>query len=434
MYQIKLTSLSSATSIALDDIIEIVDISDPAMGLTGTNKKATIQLLANSIAKNIDDGAIISANSTSDALRITQRGLGNAIVVEDSPENPDSTPFVVNTSGNVGIGTTNPTEKLTVAGNILMNTTAPRCIRYSLDSATSNLIVFGSFSNTHLSEFIHSTYTRKDGNNYVLNASEHDTILMTGQRTFRYGTENIHRNFLIGGTPSSPSAVTSGSVVASLRAFAYDGTKFSSYGYGGIAGINLCAEGTQTSANAGGYITFNTMSANSGVSGTNLERMRINSAGYVGIGVDPTYQLHLSTNSAGKPGTGGLWTVTSDERLKENIELADLDICYNAIKSIPLKRYKWKDDVYSLEQIADRNNIGWIAQDVQSVFPKAVEKHKFVYNQVKDKDGNIISENIIEDCLNLNGDQIYAALFGAVQKLIAKVESLESKIDELENA
>ena len=58
--------------------------------------------------------------------------------------------------------------------------------------------------------------------------------------------------------------------------------------------------------------------------------------------------------------------------LKENIELADLDRCYEIVKSVPLKRYTWKDNVYTLEQVTDRSKLGWIAQDVQAAFPKAV--------------------------------------------------------------
>lgn len=167
-------------------------------------------------------------------------------------------------------------------------------------------------------------------------------------------------------------------------------------------------------------------------SGQNLALLT--NGGNVGIGTNgPSYQLQLSTDSAAKPSTS-TWTVSSDERLKENIEAADLDICYNAVKSIPLKRYKWKDEIYSAEQVTDRSKIGWIAQDVQAVFPKAVGQHKFVYNQVKDEEGNVVSEDSIDDCLSLNSDQLYAALFGAVQKLMGEVESLQDRIAELESA
>jgi len=59
---------------------------------------------------------IISANSASDALRITQIGAGNALLVEDSA-NPDASPFVIDASGNVGIGTITPNANLEVVGS-----------------------------------------------------------------------------------------------------------------------------------------------------------------------------------------------------------------------------------------------------------------------------------------------------------------------------
>ena len=60
----------------------------------------------------------IDTSSTSAALRVTQRGTGNAILVEDST-NPDSTPFIVDSAGRVKIGTTaTTTEKLYVSGDV----------------------------------------------------------------------------------------------------------------------------------------------------------------------------------------------------------------------------------------------------------------------------------------------------------------------------
>lgn len=63
---------------------------------------------------------IIDVNSTSPALRLTQRGTGAALVVEDSTT-PDTSALVVDTAGNVGIGVAAAyaaTEKVEVVGNI----------------------------------------------------------------------------------------------------------------------------------------------------------------------------------------------------------------------------------------------------------------------------------------------------------------------------
>ena len=65
---------------------------------------------------SVSDGKtnVIEVNSTDAALRITQTGTGNALLVQDS--SPDSSPFVVDASGNVGIGTTTPDTLLHLAG------------------------------------------------------------------------------------------------------------------------------------------------------------------------------------------------------------------------------------------------------------------------------------------------------------------------------
>ena len=93
-------------------------------------------------------------------------------------------------------------------------------------------------------------------------------------------------------------------------------------------------------------------------------------------------------------------------------------MCYNTIKSIPLKKYTWRDDVYTTEQVPDRSKLGWIAQDVEQVIPKAVEqKEMFGYS----------------DCRTLNSDQLIASLYGAVQKLMETVEQLQIDINIMKN-
>lgn len=88
------------------------------VGTTGAAGIATINLSSNiaGVGLSISGIATISVNTSTNALRITQEGSGNALIVEDS-SNPDSSPFVITNIGSIGIGTTNPTAKLYVEGD-----------------------------------------------------------------------------------------------------------------------------------------------------------------------------------------------------------------------------------------------------------------------------------------------------------------------------
>jgi hypothetical protein len=67
---------------------------------------ALTSLGAVNIAGDTMTGALaIDISSSTAALRVTQRGTGNALLVEDST-NPDSTPVVVDADGRVVVGTT----------------------------------------------------------------------------------------------------------------------------------------------------------------------------------------------------------------------------------------------------------------------------------------------------------------------------------------
>jgi hypothetical protein len=70
------------------------------------------------------------------------------------------------------------------------------------------------------------------------------------------------------------------------------------------------------------------------------------------------------------------------------------------VKELPLCRWTWKEG-YGGD---DRSKLGWIAQDVQGVYPKSV--------------------SVVDDNLTLNSDQLYATMWGAIQKLQSMVEAL----------
>lgn len=451
----KISQLTSAVDVTANDLIQIVDVEDGVMAPSGTNKKATASLLAKELAKQpLEPGVVISGSSSSDAVRITQTGAGNALVVEDST-NPDSTPFVVSNIGRVGIGIQQPQGSLDVQGSAVF--------RGSVAGETSGYVFFAPKAGT---DAFGANFDRFE---IYVDPSSQQTLIGnthggTGlPRSLAFNAGNAERMRIdsagnVGIGTSSPSAKLHVSIDAAAGGIGILSKNTSTAHHAGATqalvgpsttssrithyNVNLSgSEGSfaiQKGDSTGGFAaTIADYLYSSDIwrfFTAGVERMRIDSTGKVGIGTaNPSYQFELSTDSAAKPSTS-TWTVSSDERLKENIEAADLDICYNAVKSIPLKRYKWKDEIYSAEQVADRSKIGWIAQDVQAVFPKAVGQHKFVYNQVKDEEGNIVSEDSIDDCLSLNSDQLYAALFGAVQKLMGEVESLQDRIAELESA
>lgn len=104
-------------------------------------------------------GAVSVVASTAGALvRITQTGAGDALLVEDSA-NPDSSPFVVDASGNVGIGTTAPANKLTVsAASGAVNATVGNGTATNVLGVTSgNAGLLGMTSNHELGIYTNNT-------------------------------------------------------------------------------------------------------------------------------------------------------------------------------------------------------------------------------------------------------------------------------------
>jgi alpha-tubulin suppressor-like RCC1 family protein len=148
--------------------------------------------------------------------------------------------------------------------------------------------------------------------------------------------------------------------------------------------------------------------------------------GNVGIGTKiPNYPLHVTgdmfVSSTAYTGSGQTsWTTVSDRRIKDNIVKASYEKCFDNVKNIELYRFNFKDNAVNTN---DTNQLGFIAQEVQSIYPKAVE-----VNKINDKNGEI------PDLLSLNTTQIKYTLYGAFKHLIKKVEILEEKLKEVDNS
>ena len=132
--------------------------------------------------------------------------------------------------------------------------------------------------------------------------------------------------------------------------------------------------------------------------------------------------IELFADNAVKP-TSTTWTIASDIQFKEDIQDADLQRCADDISTLQLMRFKWKDDYITKYNVKDHHTLGFIAQDVQTKFPKSVDT-------IVEKDE---VNNTESSRLGLDYHAINMSLIGAVQYLIKENQLLKSRLDILES-
>jgi hypothetical protein len=126
-------------------------------------------------------------------------------------------------------------------------------------------------------------------------------------------------------------------------------------------------------------------------------------------------------------GTSGQLSVSSDRRLKENIETYD-EPSIDKIMKLKPSYYNW------IEGTDKRKELGFIAQDVEDIIPEAVDGKKYEYEWEKDKEGKPIldaSGNLqFTDTPRYRGlldRPIIAVLVKAVQELKMEIEALKNQ-------
>jgi hypothetical protein len=193
--------------------------------------------------------AIISVNSASDALRITQVGAGNALLVEDSA-NPDATPFVIDAAGRtlIGYGVSNTYQAVG---------------RLQVTGSTDAHIAIGRFTDNALSPTVNFNKSRSTD-------------------------------------PATRTVLQTNDDVGAVIFAGDDGTNFVQ-----AAVIQARVDGTPGTNDMPGRLVFSTTA--DGAS-TPTERMRIDSAGQVGIGTTAItgFGLRLGKNITGATTSYGI--------------------------------------------------------------------------------------------------------------------------------
>jgi hypothetical protein len=113
---------------------------------------------------------------------------------------------------------------------------------------------------------------------------------------------------------------------------------------------------------------------------------------------------------------GGL-NFASDPRLKEEIEDADLSRCYETVKSLPLRRYKYIDAYLSTFTAKDAHRIGFLATELEQSFPKSI-----TYSEIPALHSTF---RVIDT------QQIEMAHIGATQHMMRRIETLCSTVEGL---
>ena len=211
-----------------------------ALGLAiGTNVQAfDSDTTKNDVANTFTVNQIVSVTDNSNAaLRITQLGTGNALLVEDTT-NPDSSPFVVNNDGVLVSGHTSA--------------------------------IAGTFGSAARIEQIDNTGSTNYSAARFTNDTGSAALDLLKSRSATIGTQTV---------------VQSGDALGNIYFSGSDGTAF-------IRGALIRSEvdGTPGTNDMPGRLVFSTTADGSS---TPVERMRITNAGLVGVGIVPTVALDV---------------------------------------------------------------------------------------------------------------------------------------------
>jgi len=444
--------------------------ADAALNIAATNGA-----LSNRIV-NLNFAVVPSATNAVAAIGMayqSQSGFGNgALIFGTRSVTTDTAPterMRIDSSGNVGIGTTSPQSggKLTVngglftTGSLTASATNAGAVDFVNDGRGTRIISYGSDG---------STKTAISFSQGVAGGSASEVGRWDSSGRLLVGTSSARANFFNGavspqvqiegtgigdrmlcvvssastgtsgpvllfgkqnsGTVGGNTAVANGDNVGNITFQGHDGSEFVY-----AANISAHVDGTPGANDMPGRLVFST-TADGASSPT--ERMRISQAGNVEYR-NLNQVLPVSDNTVTLGANGYRWSQvwaangtiqTSDKRAKTYIEDSTLGV--NFIKSLRPVSYKWieggkvdsgnrdEDGNYIYESVSgQRTHWGFIAQEVkQAVDAAGVDFGGWVLTDKDDPDSQQA----------LRYDQFIAPLTKALQETMAELEALKAEV------
>jgi hypothetical protein len=358
-------------------------------------------------------------------VRVVSQGGGSALTFGSDQSTGTTERMRIDSSGNVGIGTSSPSAKLHV----------------STGTTYTNLLFKSESANTTILRLA----VDGDGPYFFQSAATSEFKMAnqfsSGYLTFSTGSAGAERMRIdssgnVGIGTSSPTA--GGKLDVNGIAYFGTGDKVRIYSNNVLQGAGTLDIGTIGSA----ALIFNT---------ANTERMRIDSSGNLLVGTTTVSGSKLTVNNTGSGGiavnqssAGGYslasnavslagtyyhaqwlqsgtpvgsitstgsttsYTTSSDYRLKENI--APMTGALSKVSALKPVTYTWKS--------SGEESQGFIAHELAEVCPEAVNGEKDAVNE----DGSIKPQGIDTSFL-------VATLTAAIQELNAKVTALEAQLE-----
>lgn len=342
-----------------------------------------------------------TASTSIPALQVASSGsLANQIVTRfqingvtngfTMGQDASSNVYYLFDGGNVGIGTTSPSQKLHIGGvgsAIAFDTTGVagiNTIKTTQDFKMSLYCGRGTSSEMRLGETNLEFYTNgsermriNDSGNVGIGTAPSYKLHVSGSTYLNGATQIAAGTTGLPATTPSGWAATSG---ATYRHYIGDGT---------------------------GY-DFRFSLRNGGI---NYDRIFIQESGYIGLGLSPSYRLHLTDDSAAKPSTN-TWTIASDQRVKENVNPYTKGL--ETILQINPVTYDYNGKA-GFSKIT--GNIGVIAQDIVDVLPEGISTFKAKLNETDEEETELF---------NFNSHALTYVLINAIKELKAEIDELKA--------